>query len=94
MTGGKLQICGWLFLNPCILCLRCVYFLIDESQSTSPDDGGIEASPRINRFLARLPPDGCEKVRTNLRFRKSHMSYHSYFIYFDPICVYPQKLYL
>lgn len=42
----------------------------DESQSTSPDDsgvheasgGGTEASPRINRFLARLPPDGCEKV--------------------------------
>lgn len=43
---------------------------IDESQSTSPDDnasssGGTEASPRINRFLARLPPDGCEKVSIN-----------------------------
>lgn len=35
----------------------------DESQSTSPDDNvSSEASPRINRFLARLPPDGCEKV--------------------------------
>lgn len=34
----------------------------DDSQSTSPDDNASEASPRINRFLARLPPDGCEKV--------------------------------
>lgn len=37
----------------------------DESQSTSPEDGASSvtgASPRINRFLAREPPDGCEKV--------------------------------
>lgn len=36
----------------------------DESQSTSPEDGTslTGASPRINRFLAREPPDGCEKV--------------------------------
>lgn len=36
----------------------------DESQSTSPEDGASSvtgASPRINRFLAREPPDGCEK---------------------------------
>ncbi|XP_059609060.1 protein FAM117B-like [Phlebotomus argentipes] len=47
----------------------------DDSQSTSPDEAGsrgagfkvsataiTSASPRINRFLAREPPDGCEKV--------------------------------
>lgn len=38
----------------------------DESQSTSPEEGAhalvTSASPRINRFLAREPPDGCEKV--------------------------------
>lgn len=35
----------------------------DDSQSTSPEDGvATGASPRINRFLAREPPDGCEKV--------------------------------
>ncbi|XP_037025514.1 protein FAM117B-like isoform X1 [Bradysia coprophila] len=36
--------------------------LSDDSQSTSPEDGSTGASPRINRFLAREPPDGCEKV--------------------------------
>lgn len=37
----------------------------DDSHSTSPEDGTsmASASPRINRFLAREPPDGCEKVR-------------------------------
>lgn len=50
---------------------QLLFQLTDESQSTSPDDnaassGGTEASPRINRFLARLPPDGCEKV--SIRF--------------------------
>lgn len=36
----------------------------DGSQSTSPDEGAAasNASPRINKFLAREPPDGCEKV--------------------------------
>lgn len=36
----------------------------DGSQSTSPDEGAAvsSASPRINKFLAREPPDGCEKV--------------------------------
>uniref|UniRef100_A0A1B0CL71 Uncharacterized protein n=1 Tax=Lutzomyia longipalpis TaxID=7200 RepID=A0A1B0CL71_LUTLO len=56
-----------------------VFVSSDDSQSTSPDEssshgagsyraapGGISsASPRINKFLAREPPDGCEKV--NLR---------------------------
>lgn len=41
-------------------------FNADDSQSTSPEEGasssGTGASPRINRFLAREPPDGCEKV--------------------------------
>lgn len=38
----------------------------DGSQSTSPDEGAAatSASPRINKFLAREPPDGCEKVKT------------------------------
>ncbi|XP_058837757.1 protein FAM117B-like [Topomyia yanbarensis] len=38
------------------------------SQSTSPDEGAAvtSASPRINRFLAREPPDGCEKVNLKL----------------------------
>lgn len=41
----------------------------DGSQSTSPDEGGAavtSASPRINKFLAREPPDGCEKVNLKL----------------------------
>ncbi|XP_055593599.1 protein FAM117B-like [Uranotaenia lowii] len=40
----------------------------DGSQSTSPDDGAAvsSASPRINKFLAREPPDGCEKVNLKL----------------------------
>lgn len=41
----------------------------DGSQSTSPDEGGTavtSASPRINKFLAREPPDGCEKVNLKL----------------------------
>ena len=39
----------------------------DESQSTSPDEGAVmsNASPRINKFLAREPPDGCEKVKNS-----------------------------
>lgn len=38
----------------------------DGSQSTSPDEGAAvsSASPRINKFLAREPPDGCEKVNS------------------------------
>lgn len=31
-------------------------------ESTSPEDAVAGNSPRINRFLARAPPDGCEKV--------------------------------
>ncbi|XP_055706270.1 protein FAM117B-like isoform X3 [Phlebotomus papatasi] len=55
-----------------------VFLSSDDSQSTSPDESGsnaagyratkgtiTSASPRINKFLAREPPDGCEKV--NLR---------------------------
>uniref|UniRef100_A0A6B2ED06 Uncharacterized protein n=1 Tax=Phlebotomus kandelakii TaxID=1109342 RepID=A0A6B2ED06_9DIPT len=54
-----------------------VFLSSDDSQSTSPDDSShaagykvstgtiTSASPRINKFLAREPPDGCEKV--NLR---------------------------
>ncbi|XP_055530688.1 protein FAM117B-like [Wyeomyia smithii] len=40
----------------------------DGSQSTSPDEAAAatSASPRINRFLAREPPDGCEKVSLKL----------------------------
>ncbi|XP_058067367.1 protein FAM117B-like [Anopheles bellator] len=40
----------------------------DGSQSTSPDEGAVatSASPRINKFLAREPPDGCEKVSLKL----------------------------
>lgn len=43
----------------------------DGSQSTSPEgEGGsgaaTSASPRINKFLAREPPDGCEKVNLKL----------------------------
>ncbi|XP_063708010.1 protein FAM117B-like [Culicoides brevitarsis] len=44
--------------------------LSPDSQSTSPSDEGAQskdASPRINRFLAREPPDGCEKVNLNLK---------------------------
>ncbi|GLV35926.1 Ribosomal protein L27 [Carabus blaptoides fortunei] len=38
------------------------------SQGSSPDQEGtrLGTSPHINRFLAREPPDGCERV--NLRF--------------------------
>lgn len=42
----------------------------DGSQSTSPEGEGsaavTSASPRINKFLAREPPDGCEKVNLKL----------------------------
>lgn len=42
------------------------YYFPDDSQSASPEEdapsSGAGASPRINRFLAREPPDGCEKV--------------------------------
>lgn len=40
----------------------------DGSQSTSPDEAAAvtSASPRINKFLAREPPDGCEKVNLKL----------------------------
>lgn len=48
-------------ISQCLL-----YRFADDSQSASPDDcassSGTGASPRINRFLAREPPDGCEKV--------------------------------
>jgi hypothetical protein len=38
------------------------------SRSSSPDQeaGRLGTSPHINKFLAREPPDGCEKV--NLKF--------------------------
>uniref|UniRef100_A0A1L8DCC0 Uncharacterized protein n=1 Tax=Nyssomyia neivai TaxID=330878 RepID=A0A1L8DCC0_9DIPT len=54
-----------------------IFVSSDDSQSTSPDESNhgasykvptgtiTSASPRINKFLAREPPDGCEKV--NLR---------------------------
>lgn len=37
-----------------------------ESQGSSPDQEGskLGSSPQINRFLAREPPDGCEKVQS------------------------------
>ncbi|XP_056643643.1 protein FAM117B-like [Diorhabda sublineata] len=37
-----------------------------DSQGTSPDQetNKLGSSPQINRFLAREPPDGCEKVRS------------------------------
>lgn len=40
----------------------------DKSGSPEPDAGGgqlskLGTSPRINKFLAREPPDGCEKVK-------------------------------
>lgn len=40
------------------------------SQGSSPDQEGtrLGTSPHINRFLAREPPDGCERV--NLRFHE------------------------
>lgn len=36
------------------------------SQGSSPDQesGKLGSSPQINRFLAREPPDGCEKVQS------------------------------
>lgn len=35
-----------------------------DSQGSSPDQesGKLGTSPHINKFLAREPPDGCEKV--------------------------------
>lgn len=50
-----------------LLCIKPFIqsFYLDDSQSTSPEDGAGGASPRINRFLAREPPDGCEKVSNN-----------------------------
>jgi hypothetical protein len=38
------------------------------SRGSSPDQetGKLGTSPHINKFLAREPPDGCEKV--NLKF--------------------------
>ncbi|XP_072387494.1 protein FAM117B-like isoform X1 [Diabrotica undecimpunctata] len=37
-----------------------------ESQASSPDQetSKLGSSPQINRFLAREPPDGCEKVQS------------------------------
>lgn len=42
--------------------------ILGGSQGSSPDQecGKLGTSPHINRFLAREPPDGCEKV--NLKF--------------------------
>lgn len=53
----------------------------DESQSTSPEDGAscvTGASPRINRFLAREPPDGCEKssFKVNLKVSDTEPATH------------------
>lgn len=40
-------------------------FVPDESQGSSPDQdtNKLGTSPRINKFLTREPPDGCEKVQ-------------------------------
>lgn len=40
--------------------------LQDVSEDSSPEQEGrgLGSSPRINRFLAREPPDGCERVST------------------------------
>lgn len=40
--------------------------LHDVSEDSSPEQEGrgLGTSPRINRFLAREPPDGCERVST------------------------------
>jgi hypothetical protein len=46
-----------------------IYFMcVGGSRGSSPDQetGKLGTSPHINKFLAREPPDGCEKV--NLKF--------------------------
>lgn len=44
------------------------YFIfIGGSRGSTPEqerEGRLGTSPHINRFLAREPPDGCEKVNT------------------------------
>lgn len=44
-------------------------FVLGGSRGSTPEqdrEGRLGTSPHINRFLAREPPDGCEKV--NLKF--------------------------
>lgn len=46
-----------------------LHYLKGGSRGSTPEqdrEGRLGTSPHINRFLAREPPDGCEKV--NLKF--------------------------
>jgi hypothetical protein len=54
-----------LLLSPCF---RTYFMYAGGSRGSSPDQetGKLGTSPHINKFLAREPPDGCEKV--NLKF--------------------------
>lgn len=44
--------------------LQDVSYISEGSQGSSPDQdtNKLGTSPRINKFLTREPPDGCEKV--------------------------------
>lgn len=46
-----------------------------ESHGSSPDNEGskLGTSPHINKFLAREPPDGCEKVRLKSQEEKTNI---------------------
>lgn len=46
-----------------------LFWFLGGSRGSTPEqdrEGRLGTSPHINRFLAREPPDGCEKV--NLKF--------------------------
>lgn len=51
--------------------------LLEDSQGSSPDQDTIKlgTSPRINRFLTREPPDGCEKVHLKSLTDKKPISF-------------------
>lgn len=57
------------FSPPQILAPNVPLSFVGGSRGSTPEqdrEGRLGTSPHINRFLAREPPDGCEKV--NLKF--------------------------
>ncbi|GAB6032479.1 hypothetical protein CHUAL_011110 [Chamberlinius hualienensis] len=64
-----------------LICKDSALFGKDDSKSVSPEPSDVQlgTSPCINKFLAREPPDGCERVKIIEEFRKPQQ------IVFDPL---------
>lgn len=60
---------------------RILFLGISEDSSPEAEGKQLGTSPRINRFLAREPPDGCERV--SMKFQEENRLENLYFNWHD-----------